>query len=483
MTRSPRTLVVAALLTGAALTPSLAQTTGYLLPCSAARQLGRGCTSLPGSLDPAAPLANPAGLAWSGPAALSLNAGAFMPRMTYSNAWNPAATGARETYPIPAVAYTHPARGRFGFALGAQTLGGMGAEYQLTHPLLGPNQRYHSEFGLMEGGAAVAFRLAPQVSVGATIGAVYGRLEFATPYSASPTAFAGLAGLAQDPDYAPLFSQFTEATAYAELTDLSGLALAGGGSLEYRPSPRVTLALAYTAPVTLTLGGGTAGMDMNAQFAQLYQALVAAKGGNGAVVDSQLAAFGINPAAGMATRFDAEVRFGVPQTLTMSVAVRPTAAWSLGADVGWIGYRTAFADMPLKLTNGQNPNINILMNADPSNGSFSAAWQTRWNNAVVVRGGVEYAVRTDLRLRSGVVYGSDPVPSQTLFTIFPAIVQTAATLGVGYDFGRATLDLGYAHSFRREQQASTPHAVAQEYAGSTSGLLENLVSAGLSWRF
>ncbi len=479
----PRTLVVTAFLTAAAVTRCLAQTTGYLLPCSSARQLARGCTSLPGAPDATTALANPAGLAWSGPATLSLTAGAFMPRMTYSNAWNSAATGAPETYPIPAIAYAHPAGNRFGFALGAQTLGGMGAEYQLTHPLLGPNQRYHSEFGLMEGGAALAFRATPQLSVGVTIGAVYGRLEFATPYSASPTAFAGLAGLAQDPDYAPLFSQFTEATAYAELTDLSGFALAGGGSLEFRPSPRVTLALAYAAPLTLTMGGGTALMDMNAQFAQLYQALVAAKGGNAAVVDSQLAAFGIDPAAGMATRFDAEVNFGVPQTLTLSVGVRPAASLSLGADVGWIGYRTAFADMPLALTNGSNPNINILMNANPSNGSYSAAWQTGWKNSLILRGGVEYAVRTDLRVRGGLVYGSDPVPSQTLFTVFPAIVQTAATLGVGYDFGRATLDLGYAHTFAREQRASTPHTVAQEYAGSTNRLLENLVSAGLSWRF
>lgn len=463
---------------------AVAQTDGYLLPCTAASQLGRGCTLLSGSGDPTTMLGNPAGLANLGARAFSLNGAAFLPSLEYRNSVNtPAVAGDRNVYPLPAVFYADRARGNLVLGIGAQTLGGMGADYTLTHALLGANQRYHSKFGLMKGGLAAAYRASPKLSVGAMVGAFYGQVEFATPYAVSPSQLAGLAGLAQDPDYVPLLQNFTEATAYAEMTGLSGFALTAGASIEYRPSPRVAVALAYTAPATLTMGGGTATMDMNAQFGQLYQGMVAAKGGNAATVDAQLAGFGINLANGMATQFGAEADFGIPQTLTLAIGARPDARWGLGLDAGWIGWKNAFDEMPLRLTGGTNPNINIMINGSPTSDGFATAWPLQWKDSWFVRAGAEYAATPVLSLRGGAIYGANPVSSQGLFTIFPAIVQTAATAGLAYQVGRTTLHLTYAHTFANTEQAASPHIVAQEYANSTSTLSQNTFSFGASWRF
>jgi long-chain fatty acid transport protein len=475
---TPLLLAVSAALPFAA----AAQTTGYLLPCSAAAPLARGCTLLSATGEPATMLGNPAGLASLAGPALSLAGSAFMPTMDYANSVNPRVSGQDNTYMLPAVFIADRARGRFTFGLGAQTLGGMGADYRLTHALLGADQTYHSRFGLMKAAAAAAMTLTDQLALGGSFGALYGQLEFATPYSMNPLAFAGMAGLAQDPDYAPLFGGFTEMTAYADMRSLSGFAVSGSASVEYRPSRRVTLAASYVPRSTLTMSGGTAAMNMNAQFAQLYQALVAAKDGDDAMVNAQLDAFGIDMSTGMATAFDAEVDFGVPATATLALGVRPNDRWGLGLDLGWIGYERGFQYMDVRMRNGTNRNINILMNGDPSNGAFDAGWPLEWKDAWVARLGGEWQAPQQLVARAGVMYGTNPVPDNTLFTIFPAVVETALSGGLAYRAGSVTASLTYAHALRRGQTAATPHMVACEYEGSTSRLAEDMIAVGLTWR-
>jgi long-subunit fatty acid transport protein len=462
-----------------------AQTAGYILPCSSASQLGRGCTLLAGTGDASTMLGDPAALAGLD-RGLTVSGAAFMPTLHYANTLNASQDGKSNIFPMPALFYADRQRGAVTLGLGAQAVGGMGADYSLTNAVLGANQRYHSKIALMKGGLAAALQVSPQLTVGAMVGALYGQLEFATPYAVNPMSLAGMAGLAQDPSYATMMQSFTEATAYTNLTGLSGFGLTGALSVHYRPNSKVAIALAWTPASTLTLGGGTATMDMTAQFGQLYQGMVAAKGGGTAGADSvntQLAGFGINMANGMATSFKAETDFGIPQTLTLAVGLRPSDKLSLGLDLGWIGYASAFKTMPMRMTGGTNANINILMNASPTNGSFSTAWPLAWKDSWVARAGAEVGLTPALSLRAGGIYGSNPVPSNTLFTIFPAVAEAAATVGVGYRMGSATVDLGYAHTFTNKQTGATPSLVAQEYAGATSSLGEDQLSAGVTWRF
>ena len=463
-----------------------AQTTGYILPCSSASQLGGGCTLLAGTGDPSVILNDPAALAGLGARGFAISGAAFMPSLHYSNALNAGQDGKSNVFPMPAVYYADHPRGRLTLGLGAQAVGGMGADYSLANAVLGANQTYHSKIALMKGGLAAAYQLTPQLSLGAMVGAVYGQLEFSTPYSLNPMTLAGMAGLAQDPSYATMMGGFTEATAYTRLTGLSGFGLTGAVSVHYQPTRAFTVALAYTPATTLTLGGGKATMDMNAQFGLLYQGMVAAKGGGAtgqAAVNTQLASFGIDMAGGMATSFAAETDFGLPQTLTLGLGARPSKRLSLGLDLGWIGYKSAFKTMPMRMTGGTNANINILMNASPTNGSFSTAWPLDWKDSWVARGGAEYGLTPSFKLRAGAMYGTNPVPTNTLFTIFPAVAEAAVTAGLGFRMGNTMLDLSYAHTFANAVTGATPSLVAQEYAGAQSRLGEDQLSAGLSWRF
>lgn len=170
----------AAMLLSVAVGAAQAQTTGYLLACSPASQLGRGCTLLGGGADPATMLSYPAGLASMAGRSVTVSGAAFLPSLEYTNAVNSAVTGEKKVYPLPAVVVAAPSRGALRWGVGAQALGGMGADYSLTHALLGANQTYHSKFGLMEGGLSIAYRLTPTLALGATVGALYGQLEFTT---------------------------------------------------------------------------------------------------------------------------------------------------------------------------------------------------------------------------------------------------------------------------------------------------------------
>jgi long-subunit fatty acid transport protein len=466
-----------------AATTAAAQTNGYLLPCSAASALGRACTTLTDSADPTMLLGNPAALTTIPRRTLSVSGAAFLPTMSYANGVNPVTRGKNNVFPLPAIFYTDGVGTRWAFGLGVQTLGGMGADYTLTNAVLGPDQRYHSKFGLMKGGLALAYRPARQFSVGVMAGVLYGQLEMATPYAVSPSQLAGFAGLAQIPTYQTLMSQFSEATAYATVTGLHAVAFTTGASVEYLPSDDWRFALLWTAPATLRLAGGTAAMDMTAQFLQLYQAMVGANAGNAGVVNTQLSQFGIDMSSGMSTSFGARADFGVPQTATLAAGARMSDRVRAGADVEWIGWAHAFRDMPLMLRGGTNANINILMNGAPANGGFAAAWPMNWRDTWTGRVGLSIRTTRALSLSMGGIYGSDPVPNRTLFTIFPAIVQGAATVGARYQVGSAVLDLAYAHTFARSQVAAASSLVASEYANSTSQLAENTISLGMAWRF
>jgi len=113
----------------------------------------------------------------------------------------------------------------------------------------------------------------------------------------------------------------------------------------------------------------------------------------------------------------------------------------------------------------------------------AAAVSALWKDALTARAGAEFSATPSLTLRGGAIYGSDPVASNTLFTIFPAIVQSAATAGLGYRIGATTVDLTYALTLTREQMAAPTSMVASEYANSCNHLAESTFSLGLGWKF
>ena len=116
-----RSTLAALVLLAAPASTAAAQTDGYLLACSAAAQLGRGCVTLAAPHDPATLLANPASLAGNGARQLMVGGAAFLPTMDYTNAANPLTNGGNNVFPLPAAFFADHARGPVTLGVGVQT--------------------------------------------------------------------------------------------------------------------------------------------------------------------------------------------------------------------------------------------------------------------------------------------------------------------------------------------------------------------------
>lgn len=137
-------------------------------------------------------------------------------------------------------------------------------------------------------------------------------------------------------------------------------------------------------------------------------------------------------------------------------------------------------------------------------------WKDQWVGAL----GVQYKPMPKLALRAGVNYANNPVKSDALsataapvdlqgnmipqfnyeylrVTGFPAIVQTHASVGLGYQVSKkVSFDIGYMHAFKKslsETGSATIFTaggpVSVPSATISASLYEDSIDFGITWRF
>lgn len=491
--------VAAALSLGLVATPTAAQTNGYVLQCLSARTSGQGCVTRAQEATPTSLFRDPAGLTAFARPALEFNAAPFVPGLTFENAANPVADGTRHVYPMGSVAYVGPRLGRFAWAVGMEPIGGFGSDFELQHALLsGPNGTlvdYESFFAAVKIGGSVATELAPGLSLGAGLSAVYAQIrDFRMPFTMPPSFALGMGGFPSlDPGvYGPLFQQFTELTAYGDSESYTGLTWTADVGLRYEAPSGFTLSASWSPETAIDVENGTAVIDMTAQFGQMMQAMVMARAqayqespeGAQAAVMGQLAAAGLDLQAGMQSTYDASTTITLPMTVGVGIALPTTPDLRLAAEVEWRRWSDAQSTMPFRLTNGQNPNINLMVNADPTNGDFTYPFPLNWEDTWSVKFGAEYGLGEVNAVRGGFLYGQNPVPGNTVFVAFPAISTSAATAGLTLDLGGFPLDLGYVHAFDTEiVGCDDQHLLGAEYNGSRTTMNQHTFTVGTVIRF
>lgn len=114
------------------------------------------------------------------------------------------------------------------------------------------------------------------------------------------------------------------------------------------------------------------------------------------------------------------IDFQWPETYGLGLAYDGGGAWSWAADIKRIRWSDAMADFRMSFVDGNSGlGIDVTM---PQN----------WKDQTVVALGVQYKLNPNLALRAGINHADNPVPDATLNPLFPAIVETHYTLGVGY---------------------------------------------------
>jgi long-chain fatty acid transport protein len=476
------------------------QTNGFVLQCLSARTSGQGCVTRGQGDAPTSLFRDPAGLVSVAERSLELNAAPFMPALTFRNGANAEAVdGRNHTYPMASFAYVGRKIGKLAWAVGMEPIGGFGSDFQLRHDLLSGGQGrlidYESFFAAAKFGPAVAYELFPGFSVGGSVSGVYALIrDFRMPFSMSPSAARGMAGIPQlDPAvYGPLFQQFTELTAYGDSEGYGGLTWTADAGIAYRSPSGFAFSASWSPERAIEVDGGSAVIDMSAQFDAMLGAMVAARmqaygtsqSFSRSVVLQQLAAAGLDLQAGMTANYQAATTITLPMTVGAGVSLPLGGAVRLAGELEWRRWSEAEDVMPFELTAGDNQNINIMMNGDGANGDFTYPFPLHWQDALSAKLGATWSLAGGHALRAGFMYGENPVPDHTVFITFPAISTRAVTFGGTLNVGRLPLDVSFVRALEQDLAGcSDGHAIGSEYLNSRTTMSENVVTVGTVLRF
>lgn len=466
-----------------------------------AKTSGRGGVSTGFFDDPSLMMNNPAGLSFLKSRQMDISISLMAPTLHFKNSINNA-DGQKNIFPLGCISYVNAPGKKITYAVGIFTQGGMGADFKLNHALFRDQtgnyvqQSYHSKFAVMQGGGSVAYKLTNQLSVGVTANLVYGQVEFQMPMAMPPSMLKGVIDPQSGFTFGDMFSGspedgglgYTELVAAANMKGLTAFGFNGKIGIAYKPNEKFSAGINYSLPVNMNYKNGTAQMDMSYQMNDAFGKVVAGimqqnpnvtvQQAQGMAMD-QFAQLGIDLSKGAADKYDAQAKFGLPQSLSAGLFFAASGKVRLALDAEWINWANAFDKMDISLKNGTNQNISTMTGA---NGTLAMAFPLNWKNTVVIRTGGEVDVTKKLTLRGGYVYGSNPVPESTVFPVFPAIVKHHVTLGGTLKLSHAlSLNLAYEHAFQSNETVNGKSLIAGEYDNSTSSLGNNIYHASVSW--
>lgn len=282
-------------------------------------------------------------------------------------------------------------------------------------------QRHESEITVVRAGAGAAIDLTPQISFGASVGAIYNENRLHAPY---------------------IFQTQPALRGVKTLLDLetSGWGWNAQFGLMLRPRTDLQFGLTYKTRAVVNSEGDASG--------------------NAGV---QLANIGLGSAR-PDFHYDAEVVNAFPQMISGGVSWQAHRRLRLVVQLDWIDWSGAFDDLHVKLRNGNNSDLNGVVGSD----SMEDFVPLDWKDQLIVRVGGEFAATERVQLRAGYSYGRSPVPDGTLTPLTAVIMEHALTTGVGWQEGRWSVDFAYQWSLPNTQRVGTSELRSGEYDNSAT---------------
>jgi long-subunit fatty acid transport protein len=178
-------------------------------------------------------------------------------------------------------------------------------------------------------------------------------------------------------------------------------------------------------------------------------------------------------------RYDAEVDNVLPQSLTANLVWDASRRFRIVAQTDWIDWRRAFVNLPVKLTQGNNADINGLL----SSNSLADSIPLRWRDQLIWRAGVERTAGENGVFRAGYAHANNPVPSSTLTPLTAAIMGNTLSAGFGYRRGRYRIDGVYGLTLTAQGTVGQSALKSGEYDNSRVRVGMQSVSLTTSIRF
>jgi len=320
----------------------------------------------------------------------------------------------------PDVAFGIPAGSSpVSFGIGVIPQAGLSSHWRYLDPPGGADrmtsygvQDNHSEVLLLRTAVGSSVAVSRWFSIGVSFGYSYNENQLLTPYVLqTQPALRGVKTLLN--------------------LDTWGWGANGSVGVLIRPTEDVQIGLSYQTPTDIT-SRGTASGNAGVQLRSL--------GGTFAQARSDFT-------------YDAEVDTKFPQMVSGGVSWKFCPKWRLALQADWVNWSDAFDVLPVKLSGGNNVDLNGLVGANRLEDDIPL----RWRDQVVFRAGLEYAFTDAVLLRGGYAYGRTPVPNDTL---------TPLTAGVGYRWRSLQFDFGYQWELPLTRSVNQSALLDGEYSGS-----------------
>jgi long-chain fatty acid transport protein len=415
---------------------------GFYWTSASARSAALGGIYVPSSSGPLDALAvNPAGLTSLDGRALDLNLTAGFLRGSFTNSVNAGAPLVSSPGVMPYGAFgTTIGKSRFSLAVGevpeltsvsewnyVDAPGVAGATYGLQHQ--------KSAILATRSAAGVGVWLGPRLSIGATVGAVYNSNTLQAPY---------------------IFQSQPVVAGLKTLLDLRTTGVGWNTSVGalVHPSQNVQLGLAWKSSTTIDSTGDASG-----------------------TLAAQLAAIGL--AARPDYHYNAAVHNVLPQSVVASANWRMNNRWLVAFQADWINWKRAFRTLPVALTNGNNADVNGLLNSTSLNDTVPLDWKDQYS----VRVGFERLLREGVSIQGGFAHSNNPVPSSTLSPLTAAIFANQISTGLGYTHGRTRFDAAYSFIPTANASVAKSGLLSGEYNNSTLHVGAQAITLSTSFRF
>ncbi|MAM69684.1 MAG: hypothetical protein CMP91_00880 [Gammaproteobacteria bacterium] len=321
------------------------------------------------------------------------------------------------------------------FAAGAFTQSAMRASFEFNDPpgTLGVTygrQRHESEYIVLNASAAAAYQFSERLSVGVQAGLAYNRNRLEAPYIfQSHPALQGLKVLVD-----------------LEADDFSPAFLFG---LDYQLAENLGINLSYSPEVDFAAEG-----DLQGNLSAL--------------------GLGITPDF----FYQAAVETGLPAFFSAGLNWQQSERLELGFQLDWINWASRFAELPIRLSQGNNAGLNGVLGSSSLNDTALLDWDDQFTLHL----GGEYDYSAALELRAGYEYSSVAVPQSTMTPLTASVLQHAFSIGASQNMGGNMLDYYYRLSFSAgDENISATSLQGNEYRGTQIDLL--LHNIGLTVNF
>ena len=279
--------------------------------------------------------------------------------------------------------------------LGLFAQGGSGGVFEQLNTAFGTKDEFSALFAVAKLTSGLGCKVNDKWSIGGSFGLVYATAEQKVFPNTSQGPFAGL-----------------------DIKNATSLETSFKLGVQYRATPKLTLAATYTGETELPLTGGKLKLNLT-------------DAGLGIVTYSDVKIEGLT----------------LPREIAVGAAYQMNEKWLLAMKLNWINWSDAMKNTVLTAKSPNNPSAANIQSTSTMD------WDDQW----VLATGLAYNYTDKTTLYAGYNYGKNPIPAQHSNLTVAGIFEHHLTFGAGYQYSPLwTVFAGIEYDVRKKVNYTNP---------------------------